>query len=53
MNTQKLGPAVLSFYAYALALGALLLSRDVPLQQAITQATAITMLAWLLINRRH
>jgi hypothetical protein len=52
MNTQELTPAILLFYAYALALGVFLLCRDVPLQDATTQATSIAMLAWLLINRR-
>ncbi|MDB5636161.1 MAG: hypothetical protein JWP51_1069 [Bradyrhizobium sp.] len=53
MNTQKSGPAVLFFYAYALTLSALLLCRDVSLQHASTQSTELAMLAWLLINRRR
>jgi hypothetical protein len=53
MTTLKPGPAVLFFYAYALTLSAFLLCRDVPLEEAITQATALSMLAWLLINRRR
>jgi hypothetical protein len=53
MTTPKPGPAVLFFYAYALTLSAFLLCRDVPLQQAITQATALGWLAWLLVNRQR
>jgi len=45
--------AVLRFYTHALTLSAFLLSRDVPLQQAITQSTVLAMLAWLLVNRRR
>jgi hypothetical protein len=52
MTTSKPGPAVLFFYAYSLTLSALLLCRSVPSEQAITQATALAMLAWLLVNRR-
>jgi hypothetical protein len=53
MTTPQPGPAILVFYAYALALSAFLLCRDVPLQHATTQATALAMLAWLLVNRRR
>jgi hypothetical protein len=52
MKTQEPGPTVLFFYAYALTLCALLLGRDIPSQDAITEASALAMLAWLLINRR-
>jgi hypothetical protein len=51
--TPQPGPAVLLFYAYALTLSAFLLSRNVPLQFAITQATELAMLAWLLVNRQR
>jgi hypothetical protein len=51
MSTPK--PAVLLFYAYALTLSAALLCREVPSEQGVTQATALAMLAWLLINRRR
>jgi hypothetical protein len=53
MSTQRLRPAVLFFYAYALTLSALLICRDVPLAQAIAQATSLATLAWLLINRQR
>jgi hypothetical protein len=46
-------PSVLAFYAFALSLAALLLFLDPSFQHGITRATAITMLAWLLINRRQ
>ena len=45
------GPAVLTFYAFALSLGALLLFLDPSFPHGVARATAITMLAWLLINR--
>jgi hypothetical protein len=53
MNAQEPRLAVLLFYAYALTLSAVLLCRDIPLQQASTQSTELAMLAWLLINRRQ
>jgi hypothetical protein len=52
MTKPKLNPAILFFYAYALTLCAGLICRDVPVQLGITQATALGMIAWLLINRR-
>jgi hypothetical protein len=53
MNNEEPGVTVLLFYAFALILGAVLLCREVPLHDAIAQATAIVALAWLLVNRRH
>jgi hypothetical protein len=53
MATPQPGSAVLGFYSHALTLSAFLLCRDVPLQEAITQATVLTVLAWLLVNRRR
>jgi hypothetical protein len=53
MNQPNLRPAILFFYAYALALCAALICRDVPTELGITQATALGMIAWLLVNRRR
>jgi hypothetical protein len=47
------GLAVLVFYAFALSLGALLLFLDPSFPHGVARATAITMLAWLLVNRRR
>ena len=52
MNTQESRPAVLLYYAFALVLSAWLLTRDVPLHDATTQAAALAILASLLVNRR-
>jgi hypothetical protein len=52
MTTPKPGLAVLFFYAYSLTLSAALLCRNVPSEQAMTQASTLAMLAWLLVNRR-
>jgi hypothetical protein len=44
---------ILIFYRYALALCAALICRDVPAEVGITQATALGMIAWLMVNRRR
>lgn len=53
MNPSNLKPAILFFYAYALTLCAAVICRDVPTELGITRATALGMIAWLLINRRR
>jgi hypothetical protein len=53
MSSPKSEPAVLIFYAYTLTLCAVVLCRDVPLVQGITQTTELATLAWMLVNRRQ
>jgi hypothetical protein len=53
MNTQEPGRAVLYFYAHALTLCAAVICRDVPPELGVTQATALGMIAWLMVNRRR
>ena len=53
MSQPNLTPDILSFYAHVLTLCAALLCRDVPIELGITQATALGMIAWLMVNWRR
>jgi hypothetical protein len=52
MDQPNLTPAKLSFYAYVVSHCAALMCRDVPMELGITQAVALGMIAWLMVNRR-
>jgi hypothetical protein len=48
MNPHQANGHLLFYYAYALTLGAFLLTHDAPIEKV----SALTFLAWLMIHRR-